>query len=99
MYRIVLIFIILEVRGRGAVSFRITKKTWTCHHFHGFGSGREGGLLATELQEIHGTAIIFMVLEVDGGAAGFRIIRDVKDCHYFHVFGSGLEGGRLALES
>ena len=43
MHRTVIIFMSLEVGWRGAVGFRIIRDSKYCRHFHGFGSGREGG--------------------------------------------------------
>ena len=34
---------VFEVGGRGTAGFRIERNAWGCKHFHGFGSGREGG--------------------------------------------------------
>ena len=69
----VIIFMSLEVGGRGAIGFRIIRNAWDCTHFHGLGSGR----LDSESTEMHGTVNIFMVLEVGvKGAAGVRTIRN-----------------------
>ena len=46
-----------------------------------------------ESREMHGIAIIFMVLEVSKrGAAGVIITRNSWDNHHSHAFGSGWEG-------
>ena len=43
MHRTVILFMVLEVPGWGAFGSRITRNAWDCLHFHGFGSGLEGG--------------------------------------------------------
>ena len=76
MHGTVIIFMVLEVAGKGASGFKIIKHALDCHHFHVFGSGWEGGL-ASESQEMQRTVDIFMVLEVGGrGAVCRSIIRN-----------------------
>ena len=42
MHGIPLIFMVLEVDGKGTAGFGIIRNAWDCHHFHDFGSGWEG---------------------------------------------------------
>ena len=67
MHETVINFMVLEVGGRGAVDFRIIRKTLDNHYFHGFGRGQ----LASESWEMQRTVNIFMVLEVDGRGGGW----------------------------
>ena len=61
----------------GAVGSGIKRNAKDCLHFHGFGSGREGGGWPQKSEEMHRNVIIFMVLEVPGrGAVVSRIIRN-----------------------
>ena len=43
LHETVIIFMSLEVGGRGASGFRIIRNAWDGQHFHGFGSGWEVG--------------------------------------------------------
>ena len=67
MHRTGIIFMVLEVGKRGAAGLGIIRNAKECYRFHGFGSGWEGGRLASESQEMRGIVIIFMVWEVAGG--------------------------------
>ena len=49
MHRIIPIFMVLEAGGgRAAAGFRIIRNVSDCDYFHDFGSGLEGGRLASE---------------------------------------------------
>ena len=81
MHRTGLIFMSLEVGGRGAHEgggwLQIHKKCIGMLSFSWFGEWAGGGRLVSESKQLHETVIIFMSLEVGGrGASGSRIIRN-----------------------
>ena len=73
MHKIVIIFMVLKVGGKGAAGFRIIRNAQECHHFNVFGSGWEGG----EWLQNHTKSIGLSTLEVGGrGTAGRNIVRN-----------------------
>ena len=91
MHWTVIIFMSLEERGRGVIGSRITRNAWDCYHFHGFGSGREGGGWVQNQKNCLGLPSFTCLWK--RGASGFRIKRNAWDSQHFHDFGSGGEVG------
>ena len=94
-----IIFTSLEVGGRGALGFRIIRNAKDCSHFHGFGSGREGGRLASSNQKCMG----MFHFQGFGSAREWGCWRwNHEKCigrSSFSWFWESAGGGRLASES
>ena len=88
MHERAIIFMVLEVGGRGPLGSE-SKELHETVIISCLWKWVGGGRVAPESQEMHGTLSIFMVLEVGGKlAAGIRIIRNAWDCYHFQSFRS-----------
>ena len=77
IHRIVIIRMVLKVDGRGGGWLQNHKKCKGPSSFSWFWKWVGQGRMAPESEEMLGTVIIFIVLEVGGrGAAGSRVIRN-----------------------
>ena len=91
MHRTIIIFMVLEVGGRGAAGFRIIRNAKDCHHFHG--RRWEGGdWLQTHKKCIERSDFSWF-REWAGRGRLASVIRNAKNFYHFRGFESARKGG------